>query len=638
MTTSRIVFLALFSAILLLGAFGKKALAQQEHNFAHGQNDISHEYSTSIPAKEWLRYYKDDGSAVNYKAIMRFIRVYPEFPAMNVLRARAEKAMPSSMSDQDVLGWFSTNAPETSFGMKIYADALVRSGQEQTARQKINEWWKEAKLKPEDQDKGWGYFRQILSTSSNVERLRILVHRDQYTNARSLARSMGSAYSSLVEARIALRSGKGNADSLIARVPSSLQADEGLLFDRLVYRRKKENNAGAAEILSRAPSSDQMFSPENWGRERDMISRRYFEQGQYAKAYQISARHNTKEGTGFSSNEWMAGWLALEFLNKPWDAFKHFEKLYHGVESPISRSRAAYWAGLASKKMNHPEVAVQWFQAGGKYPTTFYGQLSLEEMGVNLTLSSNKPSGSALKASNHAKAARWLRKNGYKEEAGMFLTKMIDISKTSSDYAAVADVANEISMKNYAIKAAQESERKTGIAMIGYAFPKMEKNMSKASVEWALVHALIRQESRYDDEAVSSAGALGLMQLMPRTAAEVAKKAGMPHQKSWLVTRPAYNIALGSRYIENLVNRYDGNYAMALAAYNAGPGRVSQWVNKFDDPRSSHVNLVNWIESIPIYETRNYVQRVLEGVYVYRKTLSHNQGQQRKVRTHIAAQ
>lgn len=637
MTTGRIVFFGLL-VLLSTSMALRSPCAQQGHNFAHSQSDVSHEYSSTAPAKEWLRYYKDDGSTVGYKAIMGFISAHPDFPAMSVLRARAEKAMPSSLSDEHVLGWFSKNPPETSFGMKLYADALVRSGQESLARQKINEWWEQARLTSEDQGKGWAYFKSALTTHANVERLRILVHRDQYTNARNLANVMGGSYATLVEARIALRSGKGNADALIARVPSSLQNDEGLLYDRLVYRRKKENNTGAVEILNRSPSSDKMYSPENWGKERGIIARRYFEQGQYAKAYQISANHKIKEGTGFSSNEWMAGWLALEFLNKPWEAFKHFEKMYHGVESPISRSRGAYWAGLASKKMNHPEVAVKWFEVGRKYPTTFYGQLCLEEMGAGPNISSNKPSGGALKSSDLAKAARWLRKNGYKNEAGLFLTKMIDASKTSVDYASVAEVANDISMKNYAIKAAQEAEKKTGVSMVGYSFPRIEKNMSNSSVEWALVHALIRQESRYDDEAVSSAGALGLMQLMPRTAAEVAKKAGMAHQKSWLVTRPAHNVALGSRYIQQLVNRYDGNYAMALAAYNAGPARVSQWVEKFDDPRNVNVNLVNWIESIPIYETRNYVQRVLEGVYVYRKTLSRNQNKASHASTHIAAQ
>jgi soluble lytic murein transglycosylase len=181
-------------------------------------------------------------------------------------------------------------------------------------------------------------------------------------------------------------------------------------------------------------------------------------------------------------------------------------------------------------------------------------------------------------------------------------------------------------MKNVAIRAAQECEKKNGTTLVGYAFPKIEKYMNDVDVEWALVHALVRQESRYDAEAVSSAGARGLMQLMPGTAKEVARKAGLSHQTDWLTKKPGHNVELGTRYLKKLLNKYDGNYAMALAAYNAGPSRVDRWIRELGDPRTGSISLVNWIEMIPIYETRNYVQRVLEGVYVYRQTLSTNKG------------
>lgn len=634
MTITRVLiaFLGLFIAALPF-----ESIANETHNFAASQSNISHDYGSSSAAKTWLRYYKDDGANVGYKAIMDFISRHPDFPRMEKLRARAEKAMPSDMPDAQVLDWFSKHPPETSFGMKIYADALMRAGRGAEAKQKINDWWVNADLTSEDQAKGLSYFQKQLSLSSHQERLRILIHRDKFTNARKLASMMGNGYLALAEARVALQTGKGNADAMISRIPSSLQNDEGLLYDRLVFRRKKENNAGAVDILSRAPSSDKMHDPEDWGKERQIIARRYFEQGNYSKAYQISKSHRTKDGMGFSANEWMAGWIALEFLNKPSDAFKHFESLYRGVESPISKSRAAYWAGRASEQMKYADIAAKWYESAARYPANFYGQMAIQKLGLKVSIPYNKPASSGFQNSDLGQAAKWLRKNGYKEEAGIFLNKMIDVAKTPGDFAAVAELANAINMKNLAIKSAQESEKKTGVLMAGYAFPKLERFMSSADVEWALVHALIRQESRFDTEAVSSAGARGLMQLMPRTAAEVAKQSGIPHQKSWLISNPAHNISLGSRYFKKLVDRYDGNYAMALAGYNAGPGRVGPWVDRYGDPRSKEVDLINWIESIPIYETRNYVQRVLEGVYVYRNILSTNKHLPQNHSTHIAA-
>lgn len=593
----------------------------------------------SNAARAWLSYYKGEQKNVSYDTIANFITAHPDFPAMNRLREEAEKAMPSDISDKEALAWFGKNPPQTTFGMRTYASALRDAGQTEKAHKEINEWWRNSALTPNDQSKGYMTFATVLDRGAHEDRLRRLIYKGQYTNARAMAEALGNGYPALVDARIALRTGKGNVNTALNRVPQSLQNDEGLLFDRLVYRRKTDNNAGALEILARSPSSEKMYDSEDWGKERGIMVRRLFEERKYAQAYKVSANHRIKDGPGFAANEWMAGWLALEYLKKPWDAFEHFERLYHTVETPISKSRAAYWAGLSSEYLGHPEVAQKWYNVGATHTTTFYGQLSAAKLGqpdhVSTSAISSNPQ---MKNSALADAAEWLKKNGYKTEAGMFLTKMIEVAKTPQDFAAVADVAGDIGMRNYAIKAAQEGEKKTGVVMVGYAFPKIEKYMNDVDVEWALVHALVRQESRYDTEAVSSAGARGLMQLMPGTAKEVAKKAGLSHDVKWLTTKPAHNVALGTRYLQKLLNKYNGNYAMALAAYNAGPGRVDRWVKEFGDPRNPKIDLVNWIEMIPIYETRNYVQRVLEGVYVYRQTLAHNKGGKSNGSIHLAAQ
>ena len=620
---------------LLVVAVGVPAVYAKEsaRNFAGKQESSG---GGSNPASQWLRYYKGDKN-ISYPAIAKFITAHPDFPAMNRLRESAEKAMPSSISDAEALAWFSKNPPQTTFGMMVYAGALKRAGRENEANKAINTWWRDSNLTPNDQSKGFMSFATVLDKSSHQERLNGLVHRQQYTNARALADALGAGYRALVDARISLQTGKGNVNALLNRVPQSLQDDEGLLFDRLRYRRKTDNNAGAIEILNKAPSYDKLYDAEEWGKERGIIVRRLFEEQKFGMAYRLAANHNIKSGPGFAQNEWMAGWLALEYLKKPWDSFEHFERLYHNVETPISKSRAAYWSGLASERLGHPEVARKWYEVGAKYTTTFYGQLSSEKLGRDDRVPTGSVSASALKNGTLASSAKWLKQNGYKAEAGMFLNKMIEVAKAPGDYAAVAEVANSISMKNVAIKAAQECEKQNGTTLVGYAFPKIEKYMNDVDVEWALVHALVRQESRYDVEAVSSAGARGLMQLMPGTAKEVAQKAGLSHQTAWLTQKPAHNVALGTRYLQKLLNKYNGNYAMALAAYNAGPSRVDRWAKEFGDPRNPKVGLVNWIEMIPIYETRNYVQRVLEGVYVYRQTLSQNKGRA-DGGTHLASQ
>jgi len=635
MCFSRILWMMFLVLVVAVPAAGAKDSNKNFGGKASGEAASSGGGSSNA-AREWLRYYKGEGN-VSYPAIAKFITNNPDFPGMNRLREAAEKAMPSSISDAEAVAWFDKNPPQTTFGMKRYADALIAGGQKARAQDKINEWWKSASLTTADQSKGYTSFASHLNKAAHEERLRGLIHRQQYTNARSLAQAMGPGYVALTKARIALRSGEGNPNDALNRVPAALQNDEGLMFDRLRYRRKVDNNAGAIEILNATPSYDKMYNAEEWGKERGIIVRRLFEERKYGMAYRLSAGHKIKSGPGMSSNEWMAGWLALEYLNKPWDAFEHFERLYHAVETPISKARGAYWAGLASERLGHPEVARKWYEVGAKYTTVFYGQLSIEKLGRDDPISKASVVPSQMKHGSLASAARWLKQNGHKSEAGMFLSKMIEVAKTSGDYAAVAEVAESLSMKNYAIRAAQEGEKENGMTLVAYAFPKIENYMNDVDVEWALVHALVRQESRYDVDAVSSAGARGLMQLMPATAKEVAKKAGLSHQTAWLTQKPAHNVALGTRYLEQLLVKYNGNYAMALAAYNAGPSRVDRWVREIGDPRDPKVDLINWIEMIPIYETRNYVQRVLEGVYVYRQTLSKNKGRSNGA-IHLASQ
>ena len=138
------------------------------------------------------------------------------------------------------------------------------------------------------------------------------------------------------------------------------------------------------------------------------------------------------------------------------------------------------------------------------------------------------------------------------------------------------------------------------------------------TAERSLVLAIVRTESAFDQEAVSGAGARGLMQLMPGTAALVARQAALPYSVDRLTSDGVYNLTLGRAYIEGLLQDFGGSYALAIAAYNAGPGRIRQWLHDYGDPRGKGIDMVDWIEAIPFSETRIYTQRVLESLQVYR--------------------
>ncbi len=574
---------------------------------------------------QWLAI--NDKRTTSFDAISRFVNSHPDWPYLNKFRGQAEASMPANLPDVQVIAWFAANEPQTGTGAMRYGSALLNQGRTVEGRKVIRDAWIEKSMSREEQRAFYNRFSGQLDKTASEQRFDRQLLRGNYTNARAVADTLGGGYPALAEARIALSMDHGNIEGLIARIPNALQRDPGLLYERLKWRRKKNLDDGAIAILASAPPMADVSNPEEWWKERNIIIRRLMESRQYSRAYDLAKRHEQKAGTSaFTEAQWISGFLALRFVNKPWEAFETFERMFHNVETPISRARAAYWAGRSSEVLKHSEIARQWYQEAAKYQTTFYGQMAASTLGMPpQTLPAARPAAAARQSVQNddmARAAQYLARAGYRSEASAFLLRAADKAGSTQKIEGYAAVAASIGQTPAAIKIAQEAQNKYGVILTAQLYPTLESKMGNVrDTEWALAHAIIRQESRFDENAISSAGARGLMQLMPATAKETAGKIGISHNNDWLTSRPDHNIRLGSRYLGDMVNRYGGEYALAAAAYNAGPGRVSQWINQFGDPRSSQRDMIDWIEEIPIYETRNYVQRVLEGVHVYRQIM-----------------
>jgi soluble lytic murein transglycosylase len=175
-------------------------------------------------------------------------------------------------------------------------------------------------------------------------------------------------------------------------------------------------------------------------------------------------------------------------------------------------------------------------------------------------------------------------------------------------------LARDIGRRDLAVILANAADSNgfSGFTTIG--FPTL---VAPPGTDWTMVHAITRQESQFANNAISYAGARGLMQLMPGTAREQAGKNGVEYLSASLVEDPAYNIRLGNGYFQRMLNYYGGSYPLAVAAYNAGPGNVNKWLRQNGDPRTGAIRWIDWIERIPVYQTKDYVQRVLENAVVY---------------------
>jgi soluble lytic murein transglycosylase len=465
-------------------------------------------------------------------------------------------------------------------------------------------------------------FGELLRPRDHIARLDRLVWDNEEAAARRMFSLVDSGHQALAEARLFLANmKKGNIDTVLNKVPPSLQSDPGLLYERARWRRRKDMDDGALEILMNRPAD--MVRPAAWWSEMHILARRSIEKGNYAEAYRIARNSGQKDGLALSQAEFLAGWLALRFLNKPQEALKHFEQLYAAVSAPISRSRGAYWAGRAAEDLKQPDQARRWYDLAGEHVTTFYGQLARKQ--VRNTNEAAVPGDArigedAVAAFNAAELPRLARMlnliDPVADREGIFVRRMGSNAKTAQDYALVTRLAQDIVRPDLAVAVAKQAVQ-DGFTLINAGYPVV----SMPDLGWlepALVHSLIRQESTFNENAVSPAGARGLMQLMPATAKQVAGQLGMQHTNSRLTSDPTYNIALGSAYMRELIDRFNGSYVLAIAAYNAGPGRVREWLQTNGDPRAEGVDVVDWIELIPIYETRNYVQRVMEGVHIYR--------------------
>ena len=582
----------------------------------------------------WSRLISDESTAT-FAEIVSFMERNPDWPRMAILAIRAEKALLAyPMADEDIVDWFTARPPQTGEGRIRYGKSLIELGRTDEGAEWIRRAWIENDFTSSRQKEILGAYGSYLTAEAQQARLARLLWEQRTSDARTTAALLGEAERALADARIQLIAGSSKAPAAISQVPAPLRMDAGLLYDQVRYERRRGNEHTALPLLLTAPTEPSaLVRPETWWVERKILARKALAEGMYMQAYQIAAGSGLSEGVDFAEAEFMAGWVALQYLNKPDLAIGHFRKLSGGVSTPISKSRAEYWSGRAASASGAKEEAAKYYAAAASYPTTFYGQLATAALasGGNegkLHLPEDpKQTADVQKrfaGKELVRAARILKDIGRERELWTIMLHLADITEDREELAALSDLALSFGDQKLSLRIAKAASLRN-IVLAEHAYPTsaMPNWTHKGPpVEKALVYGLSRQESEFDPNALSPAGARGLMQLMPGTARIVARQIGVPYSPGRL-TDPDYNATLGAAHLGDLVeNEFSGSYIMSIAAYNAGASRVRQWVAKYGDPRSTAVDPIDWIENIPFSETRNYVQRVMENMEVYRGRLS----------------
>jgi soluble lytic murein transglycosylase len=579
----------------------------------------------SVVATDIVLWIRLRDGAGNWDEYLRFLARHPDWPGLETMRRAAERVMPSGMPPEEVFGFFGSEPPQTGTGALRLAEALATDGRKDEAVAEITRAWTGYSLTGPERTAILARWKKELE-GAHVARLDMLLWRGLTAEARAMLPLVDEDWQKLAQARIATRRDEEGLQYLINTVPARLRHDPGLAYERYLYRVSKGRWQDAeAYLLEASSSAERLGRPDMWMDRRANLARQALEDGDVDGAYRIAAQSFGTEGADYADAEWVAGFIALIRLDDPKRAIGHFTRFGSLVETPISLGRAGYWLGLAYEAAGDRAAAEAAWLQGAVHQTSFYGQLAAERLASSpdprLAGDPAPPDwrNAPFVGSSVVRAALFLDKAGDPRRASQFWRHAAE-GKPASARAALAQMAIDLGRPQVGIRIAKDAAA-DGIIIAEQYYPLHEIAKASWPVPTEFAMAIARQESELDATAASSAGARGLMQLMPATAKHMAEVAGVAYDPERLSRDGAYNARLGTEYLSRMLARYDGSYVLATAAYNAGPGRVDDWLQAFGDPRKPGANAVVWIESIPFSETRNYVMRVLEGLHVYRARL-----------------
>lgn len=567
------------------------------------------------------------GRGGSFAEMRSFLRRRGDWPSLGRLRLEAERAMPESLPMEERALFFTRFAPMTARGARLLAETRFAAGDQTGGEKILVEAWRNLPASRDEEQIYLDRYETLLAPHHKARVERLIWRRELAAAQRltqKLSHGVSEQWSKLMDAVAALHRASGGVDAKIKRVPEALRTHPSLLHALMVWRERKRRRADAEDALREADAGD-LGDPSAWASKRMLFARSAYEDGRPQDAAAMAGPHGLSEGVDFADLEWFAGWMQLGHLDEPKAALAHFERLWDGVSTSISRSRAAYWAAEAAEAAGAAADAARWRARAAALPDAFYGQLAAEKLNAAADLA-DAPGLSAPfdpAAFDSEELSLWLAAEAlYIAEAPREAERFVlALAERRSDPAAIGWLARRVRANDdygALIKLAKRAfDLKAPLWSGLYPIPDQPRFIGRR-VEPALLLAIARQESRFRRAAASGAGATGLMQLMPATAKASADRLSVPYEKDKLVESPEYNLALADSHLATVLAQYDGSYVLAIAAYNAGGGNVSRWIKQFGDPRDEDVDPIQWIESIPFQETRNYVQRVLEATQAYR--------------------
>lgn len=572
-----------------------------------------------------------DYSGSSFEKITGFLQKNPGWPGSESLKSQGENLINGSTDKTAIYKWFKKNPPITGSGYKYYAlaTAEVISDPEQLAPV-IKNGWIYGCFNKEEQSAFYNRFKKYLTKEDHIRKIDNMLWKGNITGARKSLHLVSGGYQKSFEAQIAMIESKKDPAKLFKQVPKEYYTS-GLIYRYINFQKGHIPASKEIAELIKIAKSRKDHGDDFW-KLQSYLAREYIEHKRFNDAYLVATNHFAKSAANISDAEFLAGWLALRFLHKPKLAVSHFKEFGTVVKTPMSLARGLYWLGRAQAANGDKQGARKLYeQAAYQYGYTFYGQVATMELGAKkLYLPLGKIPAKTLTADHYAhhiknsdllKATKIISKYSNNALARSYLDALINSAKTEEEITAIT-----LSMQDHKLHhKVWFSKGAIGkhVFMSHIAYPTPYK-VSHLPTEAAFTYSILRQESVFDQFAISSASAMGLMQIVKPTACDTARKLKLKCDVKRLTNNPDYNLQLGSHYLAQMLSKYQNSYILTSASYNAGPGRINKWLGIYGDPRNlkDPHKVLDWMESIPFAETRNYVQRVLESLQIYRAILT----------------
>ena len=576
---------------------------------------------------EWV-FLRSDNTNPPFSRYADFIAANPAWPHVPLFRRRAENALWNDrLDDATVRAFFANHAPTTAKGRFVLARELLAQGDRAGAQALVRYAWRKEDFSAEVESKAMEMFGGLISREDQKVRMDERLYAGDVEPAMRCAQRLGGSEVAIARARAAVIHKSSNAKALLDAVPAAARRDAGYIFSRIQWLRKQDRLSEAATLMLTAPTDPAVLVDlDQWWQERRILVRKLLDDHDAQTAYRLARDAATPARGNFRVDQhFTAGWIALRFLHDPTTAMAHFARIPAGTFNPHALSRAGYWEGRAADAMGQKAQARVFYEAAAQYTATYYGQLArarlgLRDLGLRGPVPLTAEERVTLSQLEIVRAVEILYKI---DERDLIAPIYAELGESATDIAGMAILAETAGRHRdgRSMLLLGQAGLGRGLPLDYYAYPTVGLPDYKPvgpPIEESVAYSIARQESHFNQKVVSSAHAMGFMQVTPAAGIDTAKKYKVTYSRSRLLTDPVYNMQMGAAELGNLLQYYHGSYLLTFAGYNAGRGRVKQWIAAYGDPRDPGVDPVDWVERIPLSETRNYVERIMENLQIYR--------------------